>query len=141
MGPLHKGSIRRPIAPRANALTTELHLAPEIAQWVHSIKDRSDDPSHDERTLLPWSYISLHWSKTEEDETETNRRTYPLGRDDGVDGPDDDPYVGDGCDDPADRLPHGGERVVCGDVFVVDGQVLHLEEHEEPETLETTKKH
>ena len=27
MGPPHEGSIRRPIAPRANALTTELHLA------------------------------------------------------------------------------------------------------------------
>ena len=25
----HEGSIRRPIAPRANALTTELHLAPD----------------------------------------------------------------------------------------------------------------
>ena len=28
MGPSHEGSIRRPIAPRANALTTEPHLAP-----------------------------------------------------------------------------------------------------------------
>ena len=27
-GPLHEGSIRRPIAPWANALATELHLAP-----------------------------------------------------------------------------------------------------------------
>ena len=25
------------------------------------MKDRSDDPSHHERTLLPRSYISLHW--------------------------------------------------------------------------------
>ena len=30
----------------------------EIAQWV-TMKDRSDDPSHHERTLLPRSYISL----------------------------------------------------------------------------------
>ena len=30
MGPPHEGSIRRPIAPWANALTTELHLAPYI---------------------------------------------------------------------------------------------------------------
>ena len=30
MGPPHEGSIRRPIAPGANALTTELHLAPMI---------------------------------------------------------------------------------------------------------------
>ena len=29
MGPPHEGSIRRPIAPWANALTTELHLAPK----------------------------------------------------------------------------------------------------------------
>ena len=28
MGPPHEGSFRRPIAPWANALTTELHLAP-----------------------------------------------------------------------------------------------------------------
>ena len=28
MGPPHEGSIRRPIAPWANALTTKLHLAP-----------------------------------------------------------------------------------------------------------------
>ena len=27
-------------------------LEREIAQWVHSTKDRSDDPSHHERTLL-----------------------------------------------------------------------------------------
>ena len=32
-------------------------LEREIAQWVHSLKDRSDDPSHHERTLLPQSYI------------------------------------------------------------------------------------
>ena len=31
----------------------------EIAQWVRPMKDRSDDPSHHERTLLPRSYISL----------------------------------------------------------------------------------
>ena len=35
----------------------------EIAQWVHPMKDRSDDPSHHERTLLPRSYISLHDSE------------------------------------------------------------------------------
>ena len=35
-------------------------LEREITQWVHSpMKDRSDDPSHHERTLLPRSYISL----------------------------------------------------------------------------------
>ena len=30
MGPAHEGSIRRPIAPWANTLTTELHLAQHI---------------------------------------------------------------------------------------------------------------
>ena len=34
-------------------------LEQEIAQWVQPMKDRSDDPSHHERTLLPRSYISL----------------------------------------------------------------------------------
>ena len=34
-------------------------LEREIAQWVHPVKYRSDDPSHNERTLLPRSYISL----------------------------------------------------------------------------------
>ena len=34
-------------------------LEREIAQWVHPMKDRSDDPWHHERTLLPRSYISL----------------------------------------------------------------------------------
>ena len=28
-------------------------LEREIAQWVHPMKGRSDDPSHHERTLLP----------------------------------------------------------------------------------------
>ena len=32
-------------------------LEQEIAQWVHPLKDRSDDPSHHKRTLLPRSYI------------------------------------------------------------------------------------
>ena len=36
-------------------------LEREIAQWVHPMKDRSNDPSHHERTLLPWSYILLRW--------------------------------------------------------------------------------
>ena len=34
-------------------------LEREIAQWVHLMKDRSDDPSHHEQMLLPRSYISL----------------------------------------------------------------------------------
>ena len=34
-------------------------LEREIAQWVHPMKDRSDDPSQHERTRLPRSYVSL----------------------------------------------------------------------------------
>ena len=34
-------------------------LEREIALWVHLMKDRSDDPSHHDRTLLPRRYISL----------------------------------------------------------------------------------
>ena len=76
----HERSIRRPIAPWANALTTELHLAPpwEIDPTTHctmsersyhgatsrsTMRDRSDDPSHHERTLLPRSYVSLRNDK------------------------------------------------------------------------------
>ena len=32
-------------------------LEREIAQWVHTMKDRSDDPLHHERTLLPLVYV------------------------------------------------------------------------------------
>ena len=41
------------------AFVVEHWLEREIAQWVHPMKDRSDDPSHHEQTLLPQSYISL----------------------------------------------------------------------------------
>ena len=37
----------------------EYWLEREIAQWVHHMKDRSDDPSHHEQTPLPRSYILL----------------------------------------------------------------------------------
>ena len=33
-----------------------------IAQWVHPMKDRSDDPSYHEQMLLPRSYVPLPWS-------------------------------------------------------------------------------
>ena len=36
-------------------------LEREIAQWVRPMKDRSNDPSHHERTLLPRSYISFRY--------------------------------------------------------------------------------
>ena len=34
-------------------------LERKIAQCVHPVKDRSDDPSHTEQTLLPRNYISF----------------------------------------------------------------------------------
>ena len=34
-------------------------LEREIAQWVHTMKDRSDYPSHHERTLLPRTELHL----------------------------------------------------------------------------------
>ena len=41
-------------------------LEREIAQWVHPMKDQSDDPSHHERTLYLWATSrSLDWSNTE----------------------------------------------------------------------------
>ena len=58
----HEGWIRRPIDDIINEHSTtvvEHWLEREIAQWVHHTKDRSDDPSHHERTPLPRSYISL----------------------------------------------------------------------------------
>ena len=48
------------IANHSLCYTSHEHwLEREIAQWVQPMKDRSDDPSHHERTLLPRSYISL----------------------------------------------------------------------------------
>ena len=44
---------------RQDSTAVKHWLEREIAQWVHPMKDRSDDPSHHERTLLPRSYISL----------------------------------------------------------------------------------
>ena len=35
-------------------------LEREIAQWVHPMKDRSDDPSHHDRTLLPRAVRTIH---------------------------------------------------------------------------------
>ena len=34
----------------------------EIAQWVHPMKDRSDDPSHHERTLYLWATSRSHFA-------------------------------------------------------------------------------
>ena len=36
-------------------------LEQEIAQWVHPMKDRSDDPSHHERTL--WVFLEIMYPR------------------------------------------------------------------------------
>ena len=38
-------------------------LVQEIAQWVHHMKDRFDDPSHHEQMPLPQCYILLQPEK------------------------------------------------------------------------------
>ena len=45
----------------------------EIAQWVHLMKDRSDDPLHNELMLLPRSYISPLFRKCTYRTTQTAR--------------------------------------------------------------------
>ena len=54
-----KGSFICIIPQTFGTPVVEHWLEREIAQWVHPMKDRSDDPSHNERTPLPRSYISL----------------------------------------------------------------------------------
>ena len=39
-------------------------LEREIAKWVHSMKYRSDDPSHHEQTLLPWREREMFYLTT-----------------------------------------------------------------------------
>ena len=53
----------RTMSERSYHGATSRSLERKIAQWVHPMKDRFDDPSHHERTLLPRSYISLLGTK------------------------------------------------------------------------------
>ena len=63
-------------------------LEQEIAQWVHPMKDQSDNPLHHERTLLPRSYISLpflnnaHVRMTGERQKERERNRQRKGKTD-----------------------------------------------------------
>ena len=59
MGPPHEGSIRRPIAPWANALTTELHLAPDISQSL-SICPSSGSDSNLVLILYECIYVCMY---------------------------------------------------------------------------------
>ena len=59
MGPPHEGSIRRPIAPRANALTTELHLAPWLMRYNRKENVLSASLSKTFPSLLPTKNVFL----------------------------------------------------------------------------------
>ena len=64
IAPPHEGSIRRPIAPWANALTTELHLAPNSLEYDDGASKLSDiyfmqdgwenDPSQWQKLTRPY---------------------------------------------------------------------------------------
>ena len=54
-------------------------LEREIAQWVHPIKDRSDNPSHHERTLLTRSYVLLPHMVKDYSDSERGNPLLPHG--------------------------------------------------------------
>ena len=57
----------RTMSERSYHGATSRSLEWEIAQWVHPMKNWSDNPSHHERTLLPRSYIWLpHFNRKRE---------------------------------------------------------------------------
>ena len=64
MGPPHEGSIRRPIAPWANALATELHLAPRYREKTglhctthHSLFTKSLHNMLEKRTCMHFKTV------------------------------------------------------------------------------------
>ena len=69
MGPSHEGSIRRPIAPRANSLTTELHLAAWfnrlcVVNGSHHTYRKCNFATFYPSTFLDgsaWFLEALHW--------------------------------------------------------------------------------
>ena len=64
MGSPHEGLIRRPIAPWANALTTELRLAPHrIMFWVHCWMLENRWCSF--RTSSHWAFNTVLWVRTQ----------------------------------------------------------------------------
>ena len=54
MGSPHEGSIRRPIAPWVNALTTEQHLAPYLLKWIEHMITGKVLSWTDIRHMCPW---------------------------------------------------------------------------------------
>ena len=70
MGRPHEGSIRRPIAPWANALTTELHLTPFIKQSHYTVKT-SVNELRQLLVTLPKTGIKKFKKKKKKDDGET----------------------------------------------------------------------
>ena len=67
----HEGSIRWPIAPWANTLTTELYLAPLITETVFHIYHSTNRIAHTTAFVTP---VMKHWL-----ERENNSRCPPWG--------------------------------------------------------------
>ena len=61
MGPPHEGSIRRPISPWANALTTELHLAP-VVYWCSCQIPHTQMSLHKQASFLSLVYLAVTWA-------------------------------------------------------------------------------
>ena len=82
MGPPNEGSIRRPIAPWVNALTTELHLAPSTLMKCNSIKRAVDElPLTAFEKLPKWSnenYKELKMILTFHSKVQTTQAWYEL---------------------------------------------------------------
>ena len=68
MGSPHEGSIRRPITPWANALTTELHLAPFYTNVMETIFDKPPHcwliPPRYPPSVSQWVHSSHYLDKT-----------------------------------------------------------------------------
>ena len=57
IGSRHEGSIRRPIAPWANTLTTELHLAPCLSGACLNTRERFDLQREIVLRSFSWKYV------------------------------------------------------------------------------------
>ena len=73
---LYAPSNRQDSTYRGLCYTSRGALEREIAQWVDPMMDRSDNPSHHERTLLPRSYISLPPLKDAEFKSKVQKYLY-----------------------------------------------------------------
>ena len=84
MGPPHEGSIRRPIAPWANALTTVLHLAPQLNIEAVGAEFVSRSSSDGYISVTIWSsekWVTLaNWQGTTSDRPHVRLALYATGQ-------------------------------------------------------------